>query len=181
MARNRTPEQLERHRREESARRARDLEAAREAVRRSRKKRREATPRQRFPSTPETRREQSNRYRQANVAVVRERTKRWKAANKGRLAALQMKRKAAQLHRTPAWADLDAIAMVYQKAARLTAETGIPHHVDHDIPLQGRLVSGLHVLGNLQILTATANISKHNKFRDMGSVPVAQHDYRVEE
>lgn len=74
------------------------------------------------------------------------------------------KRRAAKLQRTPAWADLDAIRAVYLEAQRRTRETGIQHHVDHEIPLQGRLVSGLHVHNNLQILTGSENSKKRNRF-----------------
>lgn len=74
------------------------------------------------------------------------------------------KRRAAKLQRTPPWSDLDAMRAIYAEAARLSAETGIPHHVDHEIPLQGKLVSGLHVPGNLQILTASENSRKRNRF-----------------
>lgn len=74
------------------------------------------------------------------------------------------KRRTAKLQRTPAWADMAAILAVYVEAARLTRETGIQHHVDHDIPLQGKLVSGLHVHNNLQILTGSENSKKRNRF-----------------
>jgi hypothetical protein len=53
---------------------------------------------------------------------------------------------------------------IYREAQRLTAATGVAHHVDHEIPLQGVLVSGLHVHNNLQILTALENIKKRNRF-----------------
>lgn len=93
----------------------------------------------------------------ANVAAYR-------IAHPGFDAAKQARRRAQELRATPSWADFGAIKAIYAEAARLTLETGIPHHVDHKIPLQGRNVCGLHVAGNLQILTATENVSKSNKF-----------------
>ena len=62
----------------------------------------------------------------------------------------------------PAWANKKAIRAVYLKCQRLTKETGIPHHVDHIIPLNGKNVSGLHIETNLQIITAAANLRKRN-------------------
>jgi hypothetical protein len=73
-------------------------------------------------------------------------------------------RRAAEIQQTPAWADKEEIKAVYLRAVSLSAATGIPHHVDHIYPLRGRLVSGLHVAGNLQVLTATANLAKKNHF-----------------
>lgn len=78
--------------------------------------------------------------------------------------ANRAKRKAAKLRRTPAWADLDLIEVFYATAREMTEATGIPHEVDHVVPLRGKNVSGLHVATNLQILTKSENCSKGNKY-----------------
>ena len=66
--------------------------------------------------------------------------------------------------RMPPWASGAAIRAIYAEAKRLSKETGVPHHVDHVIPLQGEYVTGLHVETNLQILSASANLAKRNRF-----------------
>lgn len=73
-------------------------------------------------------------------------------------------RRAAKLERTPVWSDDSAIRKMYDEAGKITRSTGIPHHVDHVIPLQGEKVSGLHVPENMQILPASENIRKSNKY-----------------
>lgn len=65
--------------------------------------------------------------------------------------------KARNLNQIPAWADLEKISEFYSKCPE-------GYHVDHIIPLKGELVSGLHVLENLQYLPATENCSKGNRF-----------------
>jgi len=80
------------------------------------------------------------------------------------LASQCRRRQAAQLQRTPPWADMSAIAEFYVEAKRLEELTGIQFHVDHIVPLQGELVSGLHVPANLQLLPAHENLSKSNSF-----------------
>lgn len=79
-------------------------------------------------------------------------------------SAYTAKRRAAKLRATPSWANAAAIKTIYEEAKRLSILTGIPHHVDHIIPLQGSLVCGLHVENNLQILTASENSRKKNRF-----------------
>lgn len=78
--------------------------------------------------------------------------------------ATAAKRRAAELHATPEWADREAIKEIYRQAAQMTRETGVRMHVDHIVPLRGRTVSGLHVESNLQILPARENIRKSNRF-----------------
>jgi len=79
-------------------------------------------------------------------------------------AAKRMRRHAAKLRATPVWANREKIAAFYEEASRLTKETGIPHEVDHIIPLRGKLVSGLHVETNLQVLPATINRRKQARW-----------------
>jgi 5-methylcytosine-specific restriction endonuclease McrA len=59
--------------------------------------------------------------------------------------------------RTPIWADLDKIYEFYFNCP-------IGYQVDHIIPLKGKLVSGLHVLNNLQYLTIEENLKKNNSY-----------------
>ncbi len=65
---------------------------------------------------------------------------------------------------TPPWADLDAIEAIYIRARRMSGDNPGSYHVDHIIPLQGRLISGLHVESNLRIVPARYNQRKHNKY-----------------
>lgn len=75
-------------------------------------------------------------------------------------------RRNAMLLATAGWADKKAIKAIYEEARRRSTETGIPHEVDHIVPIQGRKVCGLHVENNLQILTKSENIRKHASYDD---------------
>ena len=106
-------------------------------------------------------------YRQAHKESGRAYTQAYQQANPGKMSAKTAKRRSARLQRTPNWLtpeDYRAIRTLYETAAALTKSTGIEHHVDHIIPLQGRTVSGFHCPTNLQILTQSENCSKNNKF-----------------
>jgi hypothetical protein len=84
-----------------------------------------------------------------------------------KVAAYEALRRAKKLQRTPAWLstfDKLKIECIYKIAAMLTRENKELWHVDHIIPLQGKLVSGLHVPNNLQVMKAVDNIAKNNKY-----------------
>jgi hypothetical protein len=91
----------------------------------------------------------------------------YRQANKGKINALVAARKKVIKRRTPSWlTDFDKLKIqcFYSVAVMLTRENKEPWHVDHIIPLQGELISGLHVPNNLQVLRGVENISKKNKF-----------------
>ena len=91
----------------------------------------------------------------------------YKKLNPAKANANKAKRKAAKLQRTPKWLtaiDFERIRTQYQLAEILTKLHNKSWHVDHIIPLQGKIVSGLHVPSNLQVIRGSENCSKQNTF-----------------
>jgi hypothetical protein len=72
------------------------------------------------------------------------------------VAMINIKNQTNRSLRVVRWTDWDGIKKVYKYKAKEMS-------VDHIIPLQGELVSGLHVSWNLQYLSHSKNSSKHNK------------------
>jgi hypothetical protein len=110
--------------------------------------------------------ERQKKYCQDNQEKVKEQQREYQQNNKGKVNASTAKRRAARLQATPKWVSKEQLLEIkgfYIEAARRTEETGIKHHVDHILPIQGENVTGLHVPWNLQILTAEENRKKSNK------------------
>jgi histidyl-tRNA synthetase len=106
----------------------------------------------------------ANKYTKSKH-VIAERNKQWKKQNPTKLLAMDAKRRAAMIQRMPSWlseTDITAIECKYSVCSMLNKYGVQKWHVDHIIPLRGKLVSGLHVPANLQVITEAANLAKSN-------------------
>lgn len=86
----------------------------------------------------------------------------WRRLNRDKVNAKKSRRIAAKLLATPLWADSEMIREIYKLASQTSADTGLPYHVDHIVPLKSKWVCGLHCEANLQILPGLENQSKSN-------------------
>jgi hypothetical protein len=91
----------------------------------------------------------------------------YRQTNKAKVNALAKAYKVRKKNRIPKWVDKDHMWLIkeaYELAQLRTKQFGFSWHVDHIVPIQGELVSGLHVIENLQVIPAIENIKKKNKF-----------------
>jgi hypothetical protein len=98
--------------------------------------------------------------------VAKEYHREYATLNPEKINAIGAKRHAAKMGACPPWLKGDLrkqVDAMYAECRRITEETGIEHHVDHIVPLQGDNVCGLHVPCNLRIITAVENAKKGNR------------------
>lgn len=91
----------------------------------------------------------------------------WRLANKIKRNASSRITNATRRYRIPGWLTKNnKIEMEWAKkiARERSKETGIRHHADHIIPFHGKIISGLHVPWNVQIITEKENMLKQNSF-----------------
>lgn len=106
-------------------------------------------------------------YHQANPEKVKGWNARYLAANRPRLNAKSKAYVLSRERRTPQWLtaeDFWVLEEAYALAALRTKLFGFRWDVDHIIPLHGALVSGLHVPQNVQVIPASLNQSKSNRY-----------------
>lgn len=115
-------------------------------------------------ANPEWRANYAKKYRKENTKRFREYEDKYWRENLSKSRAKSAKRRAQRIQATPIWANENKILAIYEKCIKLSKETGIEHHIDHIVPLVSKAVCGLHVDYNLQILTASENLRKNNKF-----------------
>jgi len=134
--------------------------------------------REHIRGNPEANRARSKRWKAANpkkAALMRRadyekngdryraRARRWAIEMKERHRSNVKAYKARKTRQMPLWVDQRDIDAFYASAIAKTELTGIPHHVDHIVPLGGKQVSGLHVPWNLRVITAAENLAKGNR------------------
>lgn len=81
----------------------------------------------------------------------------WAANNRPRRAATAAKRRATKRNATPIWANESVIFALYKQASMLGME------IDHIVPLQSKIVCGLHCEHNFQLLPISENRRKSNR------------------
>jgi len=152
---------------EKKARARRDYEAHSDAYK--------ARAVERYYADPEAARAAARKYAAENAEAARQKTREWNAKNPERKKlvdkkwlernrseanAYKARYRAARKGATPPWltaAHFEEIKEVYRLARQLSKFTGEPYEVDHIIPLQGKVVCGLHVPWNLRAVPKHEN------------------------
>jgi len=102
-------------------------------------------------------------WRTKNALRVSANNAAWAKANPMKRISQKVKRRAAHANANVSWRNDFFIGEIYELAKLRTKVMGFPWHVDHIVPLTSKLVCGLHVENNLQVIPATQNIVKHNR------------------
>lgn len=106
-------------------------------------------------------------YVEANRERINAASRKYRAENKPRYSMYRAKRRATQKRAVPSWfGEFDSLVIseAYELAKARGDATGTKWEVDHIVPLAGRTVCGLHVAGNIRVITAHENKRKSNTF-----------------
>ena len=103
-------------------------------------------------------------WKTANSEKFKSYANTYKRANKGMVNANTAKRHAAKMRAIPQWANKFFIDEIYVLSALRTKVMGFQWHVDHIVPLQSKIVCGLHTEANLRVIPWIENVKKHNRY-----------------
>jgi hypothetical protein len=115
-------------------------------------------------NNPQSAKETHKRYYTTHKETKLQFNKLWRERNKPLLQYYNSKRRAQIKRASVDWADIGKMIVIYEQSVSMSRETGIMYQVDHIVPLQHKLVCGLHWEGNLQILSKKENQHKGNQF-----------------
>jgi hypothetical protein len=101
-----------------------------------------------------------------NPEAQRARIKKYESTEKGRLLKQSQRnaRRKRERHASLGRLFHKETLKIYLKCKQISKLTGIPHEVDHIVPLLGKNVSGLHVPWDMAIIPAKENREKSNKY-----------------
>lgn len=102
----------------------------------------------------------SKKYYNENKDKYNEQSRRWRAENKNIVRYHQRKYKYLKRRSIPSWFESERVLI--EKVYEMAASLGM--HVDHIVPINSKLVCGLHCWHNLQLLTPSENRSKSNVY-----------------
>ena len=133
--------------------------------------------------------EQNKAYREANKERRAEQNKAYREANKDKTNEKASRHRARKRNAIPKFlrncgVEKQRLRDTYKLSQLFSEATGIEHHVDHMWPLSK---GGPHWSGNLQILTATENLSKNDKLcktlkkNIKASLEIARKEYNNED
>ena len=105
---------------------------------------------------PEKARAAERKRRLAHPEKFRARERKWRNENRGVRNAKTVRYQAAKFRAVPKWSERELIKIVYEKASAMGFD------VDHVVSLQSKVVCGLHVWNNLQLLSSAENVKKSN-------------------
>ena len=126
-----------------------------------------ARQRELYQQNKANRREISRKHRAKNADYYRAKAANHAKTNPVSYAVRSSRRRANQKNAVPSWFgefDEMVVQSAYALARQRTEMTGIQWHVDHVVPLQHKLVCGLHCGANLAVIPASVNQRKYNSY-----------------
>ena len=114
----------------------------------------------RHPEKEEEARIRASKWTRDNPEKANERSRKWAKVNPGKVAQALIKCTVKRKDRVSQFGQDGIVEFYYNRPQG--------YQVDHIIPLNGKLVSGLHVIWNLQYLTPSENRKKSNRYNIQG-------------